>query len=178
MNYRRVFVPGASYFFTLTLQDRRSDLLICKIKELRIAFQRVIKTFPFTIDGIVVLPEHMHMTMTLPPDDTNYSQRISFIKSAFSRQIELMEGINSSRRSKRERGIWQRRFWEHLIRDEHDYETHLDYIHYNPVKHGHVKSPSQWLHSSIHRYINAGILPANWASGDVTGRDSKLQFGE
>jgi len=108
MNYRRVFVPGASYFFTLTLQDRRSDLLICKIKELRIAFQRVMKTCPFTIDGIVVLPEHMHMTMTLPPDDTNYSQRISFIKSAFSRQIEPMECINSSRRIKRERSIWQR----------------------------------------------------------------------
>ena len=117
MNYRRVFVPGASYFFTLTLQDRRSDLLICKIKELRIAFQRVMKTSPFTIDGIVVLPEHMHMSMTLPPDDTNYSQRISFIKSAFSRQIEPMECINSSRRTKRERGIWQRRFWEHLISD-------------------------------------------------------------
>ena len=178
MNYRRVFVPGASYFFTLTLQDRRSDLLICKIKELRIAFQRVMKTSPFTIDGIVVLPEHMHMTMTLPPDDTNYSQRISFIKSAFSRQIEPMECINSSRRTKRERGIWQRRFWEHLIRDEQDYEKHLNYIHYNPVKHGHVKSPSEWPHSSIHRYINSGILSANWASSGVSGQDSKLQFGE
>lgn len=178
MNYRRVFLPGASYFFTLTLQDRRSNLLICKIKELRIAFQRVMKTSPFTIDGIVVLPEHMHMTLTLPPDDTSYSQRISFIKSAFSRQIEPMECINSSRRTKRERGIWQRRFWEHLIRDEQDYEKHLDYIHYNPVKHGHVKSPSEWPHSSIHRYVNSGILPANWASSGLTGQDSKLQFGE
>ena len=178
MHYRRVFVPGASYFFTLTLQDRRSDLLICKIKELRIAFQQVMKARPFTIDGIVVLPEHMHMTMTLPHGDTNYSQRISFIKSAFSRQIEPMECINSSRRTKRERGIWQRRFWEHLIRDEQDYEKHLDYIHYNPVKHGHVKSPALWPHSSIHRYIHSGILPNNWASSDVTGRDSKLQFGE
>ena len=178
MNYRRVFIPGASYFFTLTLQDRRSNLLICKIKELRIAFQRVMKTCPFTIDGIVVLPEHMHMTMTLPPDDTNYSQRISFIKSAFSRQLEPLEFINSSRQSKRERGIWQRRFWEHLIRDEQDYERHLDYIHYNPVKHSHVKSPAHWPHSSIHRYINAGILPANWASTDVIERGSKMQFGE
>jgi len=120
-----------------TFLHRRSDLLIRKIKEWRIAFQRVMKTCPFTIDGIVVLPEHIHMTMTLPHDDTNYSQRISFIKSAFSRQI--VECINSSRRTKRERAIWQRRFWEHLIRDEQDYEKHLDYIHYNPVKHGHVK---------------------------------------
>ena len=178
MNYRRVFVPGASYFFTLTLQDRRSDLLIRKIKELRMAFQRVMEAYPFAIDGIVVLPEHIHMSMTLPPDDINYSQRISFIKSAFSRQIEPIEFMNSSRKTKRERGVWQRRFWEHLIRDEQDYERHLDYIHYNPVKHGHVKSPSQWTYSSIHRYINAGILPANWASADVTGGDSKLQFGE
>ena len=178
MNYRRVFVPGASYFFTLTLQDRRSDLLICKIKELRTAFQQVMKSWPFTIDGIVVLPEHMHMTMTLPPDDANYSQRISFIKSAFSRQLEPIECINSSRSTKRERGIWQRRFWEHLITDEQDYERHLDYIHYNPVKHGHVTSPSQWPHSSIHRYIKAGFLPANWASADVIEQGSKLQFGE
>ena len=115
-------------FFTLTLQDRRSDLLIRKIKELRIAFHRVMKTYPFTIDGIVVLPEHVHMSMTLPSDDINYSQRISFIKSAFSLQLEPMEFINSSRQSKRERGIWQRRFWEHLIRDEQDYERHLDLI--------------------------------------------------
>ena len=113
MNYRRVFVPGASYFFTLTLQDRQSDLLICKINKLRIAFQQVMKTWPFTIDGIVVLPEHMHMTMTLPPDDINYSQRISFLKSTFSRQLEPEEYINSSRRTKRERGIWQRRYLIH-----------------------------------------------------------------
>jgi putative transposase len=178
MNYRRVFAPGASYFFTLTLQDRGSDLLIRNIKELRIAFQQVMKSQPFTIDGIVVLPEHMHITMTLPPGDENYSQRISFIKSAFSRQLEPTEFINSSRQAKRERGIWQRRFWEHLIRDEQDYERHLDYIHYNPVKHGHVKSPSQWPHSSIHCYINAGILPVNWACADVTGGEPKLQFGE
>jgi putative transposase len=178
MNYRRVFIPGASYFFTLTLQNRQSDLLICKIKELRVAFQRVMKTYPFTIDGIVVLPEHIHMTITLPPGDTNYSQRISFIKSTFSRQIEPTEFVNSSRQAKGERGIWQCRFWEHLIRDLQDYEKHLDYIHYNPVKHGHVKSPSEWPHSSIHRYIKAGILPANWASTDVIEQCPKLQFGE
>lgn len=178
MNYRRVFVSGASYFFTLTLQNRRSDLLVCRIKELRIAFQQVIKSCPFTIDGIVVLPEHMHMVITLPPGDTNYPQRIGFIKSVFSRQLEAIEFINSSRQIKRERGIWQRRFWEHLIRDEQDYVRHLDYIHYNPVKHGYVKSPSKWLHSSIHRYIDAGILPADWANTDIIGQDPKAQFGE
>jgi len=178
MNYRRVFAPGASYFFTLTLQNRRSDLLTCKTKELRVAFQQVMKTHPFIIDGIVVLPEHIHMILTLPLDDTNYSQRISCIKSTFSRQLEPTELIHSSKQTKRERGIWQRRFWEHLIRDEQDYKRHLDYIHYNPVKHGHVKSPSKWAYSSIHRYIKAGILPANWASTDAIERESKLQFGE
>jgi putative transposase len=178
MNYRRVFAPGASYFFTLTLQNRRSDLLTCKTKELRVAFQQVMKTHPFIIDGIVVLPEHIHMILTLPLDDTNYSQRISCIKGTFSRQLEPTELIHSSKKTKHERGIWQRRFWEHLIRDEQDYKRHLDYIHYNPVKHGHVKSPSQWEYSSIHRYIKAGILPANWASTDAIERESKLQFGE
>ncbi|MEI6094913.1 MAG: transposase [Gammaproteobacteria bacterium] len=142
------------------------------------AFQQVMKTHPFIIDGIVVLPEHIHMVLTLPLDDTNYSQRISCIKGTFSRQLEPTELIHSSKQTKRERGIWQRRFWEHLIRDEQDYKRHLDYIHYNPVKHGHVKSPSQWEYSSIHRYIKAGILPANWASTDAIERESKLQFGE
>ncbi|MGQ3891600.1 REP-associated tyrosine transposase [Legionella sp. CNM-4043-24] len=167
MNYRRVIAPGASYFFTLTLQDRRSDLLICKINELRHAFKQAIQAYPFTIDGIVVLPEHMHMCITLPPGEANYSQRISFVKSAFSRQVEPIELISSSRQGKRERGIWQRRFWEHIIRDEQDYERHLNYIHYNPVKHGYVESPSQWPYSSIHRYINSGILPMDWTTADA-----------
>lgn len=163
MQYRRIFIPGTSYFFTLTLQDRKSDLLICKINKLRDAFKQVIRRYPFTIDGIVVLPDHLHIIMTLPSQDTNYSQRLSFIKSTFSRQIELLEPINASRKSKRERGIWQRRFWEHLIRDELDYSRHLDYIHYNPVKHGYVKSPAEWPYSSIHRYIKSGVVPQDWA---------------
>jgi len=178
MNYRRVFVPDTSYFFTLTLQNRKSELLIHNICALRIAFQHTMKIMPFTIDGIVVLPDHMHMTMTLPPGDVNYSQRINFIKSTFSRQIEPTEQINSSRKTKRERGIWQRRFWEHTIRNEEDFERHLNYIHYNPVKHGHVQSPSQWAYSSIHRYIKLGILPHHWASLNMTEENFNQKFGE
>lgn len=178
MNYRRVFMPGASYFFTLTLQNRQSDLLVNNIQKLRYAFRQVIKSYPFIIDGIVILPEHMHMIITLPNGDTNYSQRISFIKSAFTRQLQLLECINSSRKGKRERGIWQRRFWEHLIRNEHDFNKHLDYIHFNPVKHGYVKTAFQWPHSSIHRYIKEGVLPKNWACGDEAKHNHGLNFGE
>lgn len=147
----------------MVLQDRSSDLLIRKIHELRRAFKLVIEKHPFVIDGVVVLPDHFHLMITLPLEDANYSQRLSFIKSYFSRQIEPLESINLARKKKRERGIWQRRFWEHGIRDELDYSRHLDYIHYNPVKQGYALSPSKWPYSSIHRYIKSGILSPNWA---------------
>ncbi|MFA5959287.1 MAG: transposase [Tatlockia sp.] len=171
MHYRRVYVPRASYFLTLTLQDRQSNLLISKINQLRIAFLQSQKNHPFTIDGIVVLPDHLHLIMTLPNDEVNYSQRIGFIKSAFSRQFEPGEVINSSKKSKRERGIWQRRFWEHTIRNEQDYINHMNYLYYNPVKHGYVKTPLQWQYSSIHRSIHRG----DWATAEAF--DSS-QFGE
>lgn len=170
MQYRRIIIPGTSYFFTVVLQNRKSDLLVRCIHELRQAFKTVIAHYPFMIDGIVVMPDHLHMIMTLPPNDSNYSQRLGFLKSSFSRQIKSSERISISRQDKRERGIWQ-----HSIRDELDYSHHLDYIHYNPVKHGYVKSPSEWEYSSIHRYIDAGILPRGWASHN-TFRD--LAFGE
>lgn len=176
MKYRRIFVPGACYFLTFNLQNRRSDLLTRHIRELRFAFQQAINAYPFKIDGIVVLPEHIHITMTLPANDSNYPLRISFIKGAFSRQINTGEFINASRKSKRERGIWQRRYWEHFIRDERDYENHLNYIHNNPVKHGYVKSASQWPYSSIHRYIKLGILPASWKREEAKRGVFKLQL--
>ena len=166
MEYRRVIIPGTCYFFTVVLQDRTSNLLTQRISELRQSFKQVIARYPFIVDGIVVLPDHFHLMMTLPPDDTNYSQRLGFIKSCFSRHIEALEPITVSRKNKRERGIWQRRFWEHHIRNELDYSRHLDYIHYNPVKHGHVRTPSEWHFSSIHRYINSGVLPQDWACAD------------
>jgi putative transposase len=175
MQYRRVVIPGTSYFFTIALQDRRSELLIKKINELRQAIKHVMTGYPFIMDGIVVLPDHLHMIITLPTDDANYSQRLGFIKSHFSRQLESLEPISASRQNKRERGIWQRRFWEHVIRDELDYSRHMDYIHYNPVKHGYVKSPSEWQYSSIHRYINLGILPRDWGCNDAF---TDLIFGE
>jgi putative transposase len=175
MQYRRTNIPGASYFFTLTLQDRQSSLLTEKINELRFSFQHVMQSLPFMLDGIVILPDHMHLIMTLPPNDLIYSQRISFIKSTFSRQLQTIEPVSSSRQTKRERGIWQRRFWEHFIRDEQDYIHHMNYIHFNPVKHGYVESPAKWAYSSIHRYIKLGVLSSDWGCNDVA---YEREFGE
>ena len=144
-------------FFTVTLQNRKSNLLIDQIEKLRFAFRSVRCRYPFDIDGVVILPDHLHMVMTLPENDGNYSQRWNLIKGSFSRQIEHFERVSVARQNKRERGIWQRRFWEHLIRNELDYSRHINYIHYNPVKHGYVSNPTEWKYSSIHRYIKAGI---------------------
>ena len=114
---------------------------------------------------MVILPEHLHAVWTLPADDSDFPTRWMLIKAGFSRGLIKDERINSSRMKKGERGIWQRRYWEHLIRDDRDYEKHVDYIHYNPVKHGHVKRASDWPHSSIHRYIAMGVVDANWGVG-------------
>jgi putative transposase len=166
MRYRRTLIPGATYFFTVNLLNRKSCLLTDNIHQLRYAFRTARRYHPFTIDGIVILPDHLHMVMSLPKEDRNYSLRWNIIKGIFSKQIEPKEPIGGSRQKKRERGIWQRRFWEHLIRDELDYEQHLNYIHFNPVKHGYVTTATEWEFSSIHRFIQAGILPKNWGSHD------------
>ncbi|HTE14361.1 MAG TPA: transposase [Burkholderiales bacterium] len=112
---------------------------------------------------MVILPEHLHAIWVLPPGDANFPTRWALIKAGFSRGLPANERISSSRQGKGERGIWQRRYWEHLIRDDEDYTRHVDYIHYNPVKHSHVASAADWPHSSIHRYIQAGMVPPDWA---------------
>ena len=157
-------VPNATYFFTVNLRDRKAELLINYIDQIRLAIQQVKLRHPFKIDAIVILPDHLHMMMTLPKNDADYSKRLNLIKGCFSRSIQRVENISMSRQSKRERGVWQRRFWEHAIRDKIDYENHVNYIHYNPVKHGYVKSPIDWRYSSIHRYVTDGILPVDWAT--------------
>ncbi len=170
-NYRRYRVEGGCYFFTLVLANRQSHLLIENIDSLRQAFREVMNAHPFKIDAAVILPEHLHCILTLPINDDNYSMRWRQIKSAFSRKLPSIEQRSSSRIKKKERGIWQRRFWEHAIRDEQDYCQHVDYIHYNPVKHGYVKQPIDWKYSSFHRAVNWGIYPYNW--GD-SGVDDKI----
>jgi len=130
---------------------------IDKIDLLREAFTHVKKSHPYKMDAVVILPEHLHCILTLPDGDSDFSTRWGLIKAYFSRQIANNERISESRMKRGERGLWQRRFWEHLIRDETDYQQHIDYIHWNPVKHGWVESVKDWPHSSFHRYVRDGV---------------------
>jgi putative transposase len=174
-NYRRNFVRGATYFFTINLSDRRLRLLTENIERLRDAVRYTQKRHPFTIDAIVVLPDHLHAVWSLPEGDADYAMRWRLIKSAFSRALPCVEKISTSRTSKGERGIWQRRYWEHTIRDESDFERHVDYIHFNPVKHGHVCRVKEWSYSSFHRFVQNGVYPQDWAGN---GWDDASNFGE
>ena len=171
-NYRRHRVPGGTYFFTVNLADRRGDLCVRHIDILRAAVRNARTVAPFHIDAWVVLPEHMHCIWTLPDDDTDFSNRWRMIKAVFSRNIPDGEGRSPSRIAKGERGIWQRRFWEHAIRDDHDYRAHMDYVHFNPVKHGLVENAASWPYSSFHRCVQAGLYPVNWADGTVELNDT------
>lgn len=176
MRYRRAGVPGASYFFTVNLAERSRTLLVDHADVLRAVIREVQTRHPFRTDAMVVLPDHLHAIWMLPENDKDFSTRWMLIKSGFSRRLLFGERRNRSRISKGERGIWQRRFWEHLIRDETDYERHVDYIHYNPVKHGYVKRPVDWPHSSIHRFIARGIMSPDWAVGNRD--DANNKYGE
>jgi len=165
-HYVRAFVPGGTFFFTVAILERRRRLLTDHVDLLRQSFSRVRAERPFRIDAVVVLPDHLHCIWTLPPDDADFSSRWHAIKSTFSRGIARGEGLSERRLSKGERDIWQRRFWEHAIRDERDFEKHVDYIHYNPVKHGHARTVVEWPHSSFHRFAAAGVYPTDWAAGN------------
>ena len=174
MRYRRATLAGATYFFTVNLADRRADHLTRHSDLLRDVIHRVKMAHPFHIDAMVVLPDHIHTMWTLPEDDADYPMRWSLIKAGFSRGLATTERINDSRQSKRERGVWPRRYWEHLIRDDRDYATHVDYMHINPVKHEYVIRAVDWPHSSIHQYIERGWLAADWA----VAPDNIGDFGE
>ena len=174
-NYRRNFVHGGSYFFTVNLADRRSRLLTENIGLLRTAFRDTRARHPFAIEAIVVLPDHLHAIWTLPEGDADFAVRWRLIKAAFSRGLPQREQVSASRAAKGERGIWQRRYWEHTLRDDRDVTRHVDYIHFNPVKHGHVECVRDWPYSSFHRMVRLGIYPADWA-GD--GKDDGVASGE
>jgi putative transposase len=172
-NYRRSLVPGGTYFFTVALANRHSTLLTDAIAYLRRAYALAIERSPFETIAICVLPDHIHAIWTLPDGDANFSRRWSLIKSQFSMAIPTASR-SASKARRREKGIWQRRFWEHQIRDEADLNRHIDYIHHNPVKHGLVERVVDWPYSSFHRYVRSGVLPEDWAGIEAqTGR-----FGE
>jgi len=171
--YRRDNTPGATWFFTLNLAERRGDLLTARIDLLRSSFAYVMRSHPWRIDAIVILPDHLHALCTLPPGDADFALRWRLIKTGFSRALPRGERISASRQSKGERGIWQRRYWEHRIRDESDFGIHVDYIHHNPRKHGYVDRVKDWPWSSFHRYVRMGLLPEDWAGGS-----DKVDAGE
>ncbi|MBL8526180.1 MAG: transposase [Burkholderiales bacterium] len=149
-------------------------MLVEHIDALRDALQRVKRAHPFRIDAMVVLPDHLHALWTLPRDDADFPTRWMLIKAGFSRHIPRSERRSPSRVAKEERGIWQRRYWEHLIRDERDFARHVEYIHFNPVKHGLVKRTVEWPYSTIHRYVRLGAINPDWASDE----EEESGFGE
>jgi putative transposase len=173
-NYRRSIVPGGSFFFTVNLADRRSSLLADNIELLRSAFRAVSQRHPFTIDAMVVLPEHLHCIWTLRSDDADFATRWRLIKTEFSRQIAAGESRSMSRIGKGERGIWQRRYWEHALRDERDYARHCDYIHFNPVKHGQVSRAVDWPFSSFRKFVRLGLYSSDWGGAG----EENLNCGE
>ncbi|WP_061021756.1 transposase [Bradyrhizobium sp. CCH5-F6] len=173
VRYRRNLVPGGAFFFTATLDDRRSSALIDHVDHLRAAFRVARNERPFTIDAIVILPDHLHIIMTLPDGDADFPARWKRIKSSFTHRL-VASGTPIPRNRRGDFLLWQRRYWEHTIRDDADFERCADYIHFNPVKHGLVAAPVDWSYSSLHRYIRAGLLPADWGgAGKTTGN-----FGE
>ena len=174
-HYRRSHIPGGTYFFTLTLADRSSALLVDEIDRLRAIYSDTQRKMPFETLAICVMPEHLHAVWALPPHDADYSRRWSRIKAGFSRGLQASVNVSPSKLAKRERGIWQRRFWEHQIRDEDDLQRHVDYVYFNPVKHGLVRRVVDWPHSSFHRDVGRGWLPADWGYAEaLDGRG----FGE
>jgi len=172
MQYRRANSKGGTYFFTVNLAERNKTLLVDHIDDLRVAFKKVKTSHPFTIDAIVILPEHIHAIWTLPKNDADFSIRWRLIKSWFSKSLPKIERICPSRIDKSERGIWQRRFWEHQIRDETDYNRHMDYLYYNPVKHGYVKNVIDWPYSSFHRDVDKDTYLKGWGADVVIDMDA------
>jgi len=148
---------------------------------LRSAIRACQQQWPFAVDALVLLPDHLHAIWALPPGDADYSKRWGFIKKHFTQHWLAANGaeqsISSSKQHQRRRGVWQRRFWEHVLRDERDYAKHLDYLHYNPVKHGLVTSVANWPYSSFHRFVNEGLYPAQWGS-DMAGKFDTFDGGE
>ena len=185
-NYRRAHVPSGTFFFTVVTHRRRR---LFDSEANRALLGDVIRDcqrdWPFEVNAIVLLPDHLHALWTLPSGDGDYSGRWSVIKKDFTTRFLASGGkdnqISAGKEREGRRGVWQRRFWEHAIRDEDDFQTHFDYIHYNPVKHGLVNCPGEWGPSSFHRWVARGVYPAGWACGQhpppvFTGAEE--DFGE
>lgn len=181
-NYRRVLIPGITYFFTVVTYKRQGIPTHPKSRlMLREVVCEVRRQYPFKVYGWVLLPNHTHCIWVLPENDNNYSKRWGLIKARFSKKAKDLfhheEWMTDSKRKYREATIWQRRFWEHTIRNERDLQTHLDYLHYNPVKHGLVKNVRDWPYSTFHSFVKNGFYPADWCAND-TDDVRASDFGE
>ena len=166
-DYRRWFREGGTYFFTVVTFNRQKIFNNAHARSaLHHAITEVRTLRPFEMLGIVLLPNHCHCIWKMVDDDDNFSVRWGMIKRRFSKLWLSSNNrdipVSKSRTKRGERGVWQRRFWEHLIKDRRDFAKHMDYIHYNPVKHGYVKCPHQWEHSSFHRWVKEGVYKSDW----------------
>ncbi|MES2536008.1 MAG: transposase [Pseudomonadota bacterium] len=168
-NYHRAWCPGGTYFFTVNLLQRSdNDLLVRHIDFLRDAVRTVRLAHPFKIHAWVVLPEHMHCVIELPAGDADFALRWRLIKIRFSKSLPDKEWRSATRLRRGERGIWQRRYWEHLIRDDADFAAHMDYVHVNPLRHGLVEREADWRFSTFHYLVAQGVYPLDWA-GEAEG---------
>lgn len=179
-NYRRANIRGGTYFFTIITLRRMPILTEIPVRmALRDAITQTRLSHPFTIDAWILLPDHLHCILTLPPGDANFSVRWSMIKRLVSQRCGeeySAADLSNSRTKRKETGVWQRRFWEHQIRDENDFARHVDYIHWNPVKHGLVARVIDWPYSTFHRYVTIGAYLANWGLSEAT--EFSNNFGE
>jgi putative transposase len=166
-NYRRAFIPGGCWFFTVNLLERRRTLLVDHIDALRESVAQTRRKYPFEIDAFVVLPNHVHAIWTLPPNDADFSTRWRLIKTSFAKSLPKQERLSAVRKARSERGIWQRRFWEHMIRNEADYARHVEYCYINPIKHGLVTRVRDTGRIPRSIATSSGIFPLDWA-GDVS----------
>jgi putative transposase len=180
--YRRIKVKGGTYFFTVVTYGRRPFLTSDHVRTaLRQGIQEVRQSLSFCVDAWVLLPDHLHTIWTLPENDDNFSSRWAVIKRVVSRQCGYLAGndgsIKESPAKRGESGIWQRRFWDHLIRDDLDFQRHLDYLHWNPVQHSYVKRVIDWPYSTFYRFVEQGLYPRDWGGVNEDGL-AKMNFGE
>ena len=175
VGYRRNRFSGGTYFFTVVLQDRSSNYLSNNIQLLRQSFEYVRANNSYKTIAAVVLPDHLHVIWQLPKSDDDYPGRWKAIKSHFTRNITKIDA-SIVKNSRGEYALWQKRYWEHTIRNQQDLNTHINYIHFNPVKHGYVNHVNEWPYSTFHQYVKKGILPRDWGS-DVPDFDG-MKFGE
>lgn len=174
-HFRCARTPGATYFFTVVTYRRQPVLTREPVYlALKTSLRAVKQQYPFTIEALVLMPDHLHCLWKLPEGDGDYARRWSLIKRLTTQQLAgcLSSSPSRSAERRRESGLWQRRFWEHQIRDERDFERHLDYIHWNPVKHGHVDEVAHWPYSSFHRYVDRGIYPKDWGGRSMVEVDA------